>query len=589
MIPKNIKKEHILKAIQEIDRIGTPISRSSKKFTLDYNGRHYSPKYVISLANKFASGKELNPSEFSGGNEANNFLKSLGFNVLMTQSLGKPAHKPSVKHKEEFPHKVVHNERCTRCKEAIRAMLEKIYGKVETNYKFEIGNYPEDFRNTSYYENLKEIYEALQNQRGFKEFIKSETLPNCDFFVPNPGFIVEFDETQHFTLPRKIALEHYPEKLELGFDRKRWMAHCERINAKDNDPLYRDEQRAWYDTLRDFLPAAKGLKPTVRLFAKDYEWCSLDPSNPSDVERFKNIIEGAHRSCEIKVKEDPDPFLARIIIADEWDGNKEHAKKLLEDICKKWPKGKKVKLIITCGGFIQFDWPESIYREDIGDNKDPNKDSVDVLVKEAEKSIKDVLDNGLREKLKEFTDYITLGIDSYKEKISTTQNYISQPHVELVCLIDLRDSKFYWTGKSYPTPNQEKGLVRLADLRSHFLDLKDVGKVMMLGCHDLTMFNNRNWENTGKWRKAIKVELRKLANDKKTRIVLHHPHTTVKTTTWRNAWSGIREMLPSVKQYAGAGRYSEPDPEEWDSIDEVLKSTKCGSSIDFVIQKNKEE
>jgi hypothetical protein len=47
--------------------------------------------------------------------------------------------------------------------------------------------------------------------------VKSRTLRPCDFFVPNPGFIVEFDESQHFTKPRRIALQNYPEKIELGF------------------------------------------------------------------------------------------------------------------------------------------------------------------------------------------------------------------------------------------------------------------------------------------------------------------------------------------------------------------------------------
>ena len=96
-------------------------------------------------------------------------------------------------------------------------------------------------------------------------------------------FIVEFDESQHFTEPRKIALENYPIELELGFDRKKWIKLCEEIKAKDDDPPLRDEQRTWYDTLRDFLPAIKGLKPTIRLFAKDYQWCDLDANNPSDV------------------------------------------------------------------------------------------------------------------------------------------------------------------------------------------------------------------------------------------------------------------------------------------------------------------
>ncbi|RUM33494.1 MAG: hypothetical protein DSY33_04300 [Archaeoglobus sp.] len=92
-------------------------------------------------------------------------------------------------------------------------------------------------------------------------------------------------------MPRKIALERYPSDLELGFNREKWIRLCEKINAKDNYPPYRDEQRAWYDTLRDSLPAILELKPTVRLFAKDFVWCRLNPDNPKDVEKFKRMIE----------------------------------------------------------------------------------------------------------------------------------------------------------------------------------------------------------------------------------------------------------------------------------------------------------
>jgi len=46
-----------------------------------------------------------------------------------------------------------------------------------------MGTHPEDFRNTQCYGKLKEIYETLQNHRGFKNFVKAKTLPNCDFFV----------------------------------------------------------------------------------------------------------------------------------------------------------------------------------------------------------------------------------------------------------------------------------------------------------------------------------------------------------------------------------------------------------------------
>ena len=581
MIPKNIKREHVIKAIEEIKRNGIPKGRNSKKFLLEFNGEYYPPKYVISLANKYANGEILDPAQFSGGKETNDFLRNLGFSIIELSTAKKI--KPFSIKRERKSLNIHQGERCPKCKETIRKLLEKIYGRVEENYKFRAGTLPEDFKNTPYYSELKKIYEKLQNHRGYRDFVKAKNLPNCDFFIPNPGFIVEFDESQHFTLPRKITLEEYPTNLELGFSKEKWIRLCEKIDARDNDPPYRDEQRAWYDTLRDFLPTILGLQPTVRLFVKDFVWCSLNPNNPEDVDRFRKMIELGSKYWRIQVKEDPNPFLARIIIADDWRGEPEEAKKLLENIYQKWPKSKKVKFVITCGGFIQFEWPRSVSKETIGDPKNPNDRAVNILIAEAEKSAKSVLTEDLCNKLREVTDYITLGVDSYKEKISTAQNYINQPHIELVFLVDLKNNKFYCTGKSYPTPNQQNGLVRIADLKTHFLNL-DVGKVMMLGCHDLTIFNPRS-KNAKGWRKDVNERFKKIAKEEKPKIVLQHPHTTVKVRTWLNAWSCLKKMLPSVERYASAGRYYESDrnPSDYDGIDDVLSCTKHGDTIDFIV------
>jgi len=583
MIPKNIGREHVIRAIEKIKKSGIPKGRRSRKFLLEFKGDLYPPKYIISLANKYANGVELDSSTFSGGKETNDFLRALGFRIVKVSTEGK-AVRPFKKRRMLKPPRVRHDERCRRCKETIRRLLERIYGKVEENHKFEVGTRPEDYGGTSYYGKLKEIYKALQNHRGFKDFVKAKTLPHCDFFVPDPGFIVEFDESQHFTQPRRIVLKRYPDGIKLGFSREKWMMLCERINSKDNDPPYRDEQRAWYDTLRDFLPAIIGLKPTVRLFARDFVWCSLDPDDPSDVRRFKNILMKASQTWEVEVREEENPILARVIIAGEWRGDPEEARRLLEDVCDKWPKGRRVKFLISCGGFIQFDWPEYVSGEDIGDNKNPNGEAVNALVAEAERCVNLILTGRLRDRLKEITDCMTLGVDSYKEKISTTKNYISQSHIELVFLVDLRNGELYWTGKSYPTSGQQKGLVRIADLRTHFLDL-DVGKVMMLGCHDLTVFNPRS-KNAKGWRKRVNEEFKELAKRERTIYVLHHPHTTVKARTWLNAWSNLRKTLPSVKAYAGAGRFYEPDrdPSEYDELDDVFKHTKRGSTIDFIVK-----
>jgi hypothetical protein len=81
MIPKNITRQHVLAAIAEIDRSGTPDRKASRKFMVDYNGGRYPPKYLVSLANRHANGTELPSSVFNGGVETNDFLRSLGFTV----------------------------------------------------------------------------------------------------------------------------------------------------------------------------------------------------------------------------------------------------------------------------------------------------------------------------------------------------------------------------------------------------------------------------------------------------------------------------------------------------------------------------
>lgn len=81
-IPKNIHHEHVMKALQKINREGVPERRGSTRFSLLYEGKYYPPKYVISIANIFANGEEYAPSLFSGGDETNGFLKGLGFRIV---------------------------------------------------------------------------------------------------------------------------------------------------------------------------------------------------------------------------------------------------------------------------------------------------------------------------------------------------------------------------------------------------------------------------------------------------------------------------------------------------------------------------
>lgn len=231
--------------------------------------------------------------------------------------------------------------------------------------------------------------------------------------------------------------------------------------------------------------------------------------------------------------------------------------------------------------------PKGSTERRLGIIKNPNEQAMTTLIKEAEKCIQLVLNKELDKKLKKMANYITFGIDSFKTQISTTKNRIGDLHTELVCLVDLKNKKFHWTGKTYPTNGQESGLIRLTDPKKHFFNLNNLGNTLILGCHDLTLFNNRNKTKTGKWRTELKKEFRVLAKKEKPVLVLHHPHTTVTTRTWCHGWAGVRNTLNSVKQYSGAGRYFEDeddrDKANWDDLDSVLKSTRKINTIDFVL------
>lgn len=86
-IPPNITKEHILLAINQIDLNGIPKTRESTKFNVELGGRRYPPKYLISLANRYANDNELDHSDFHGGDQANEFLSKFGFKITLKENV----------------------------------------------------------------------------------------------------------------------------------------------------------------------------------------------------------------------------------------------------------------------------------------------------------------------------------------------------------------------------------------------------------------------------------------------------------------------------------------------------------------------
>ena len=262
------------------------------------NGEHLPPKYTIALAHQVATGECLRPDRFSGGAESNGFLRRLCFDVVECDCGGgvPDGRAASVSGPSERKRPMIastlHSERCPECKMRVGELLERIYGTCVPDHRFGWKNGLAPYAGTSIGSALRDVAMLLEAHRGYgiDKFVRSDVLAGCDYWVPDPGFIVEFDESQHFTSPRKLTLSVYADVHPLGFSAKRWMELCEHHDARDNDPPYRDEQRAWYDTLRDLVPSIKGLQPTVRLYARDRVWCSLDPDSKEDRECFSDLI-----------------------------------------------------------------------------------------------------------------------------------------------------------------------------------------------------------------------------------------------------------------------------------------------------------
>lgn len=66
-IPKNINKAHLLKAIEKIEQEGIPSGGDSQYYDVSFSNKKYPPKLIVSYANIFANGKELDRNSFSGG------------------------------------------------------------------------------------------------------------------------------------------------------------------------------------------------------------------------------------------------------------------------------------------------------------------------------------------------------------------------------------------------------------------------------------------------------------------------------------------------------------------------------------------
>ena len=568
----NITADDVIKAIELFDTSHEPYPEPRNTFLI-YDNKKYPAKHIRGMAYYVANKKETSKPEFSGGEETVKFFTRLGFQVEYHKNTLKPRTTPNA-----APERKIVAESDTTLpnrtnsavsqKNALQRLLQDHYGKVETEKKFDWLRTPDQNNLPSEY---AEIVEELSNYRQHEGFKKSNYLLSCDIVIEKQKLIIEYDENQHFSKARKITLQHYPDSIRLHYSKESWMEACDRINAKDNDPIDRDERRAYYDAVRDIEAYRNGYK-LIRIKHGDFNW-----EEPGAETHLKNLLSSALVSNEASAGRRK---IARLIVTDKYydENNSPDYDKLsilIRNFISQYHGRNEFEYIVTPGGFLTFAFPfnmlhnvSTLYAE---------KYLIKDLQKEAEIAINRFLKSLPKDvyaQLKEIADYFTIGIDG--------KNPANKQHVEFIAVFDFKQGKvIHWTGKFYPTEQQKKDLIKINDLSTHFIKLNNQ-KVLILGCHDLNVYSPRGKATASPdgWKKQVADGFKALSKDFDPEIVLQHPHSTDTPNIWNAAWRELERELPDVKHFASGINYSRKDGVR-STLEAVLQKTKKGDVIDF--------
>lgn len=266
-----------------------------------------------------------------------------------------------------------------------------------------------------------------------------------------------------------------------------------------------------------------------------------------------------------------DVTISRIVLRDPRDNSPEGAEAvLLRGFKDEWPHGIRAEMTITPGGlaFLRY---EDVWAGSRGWETTPA--DFQAAVHRAVPYLQEILTNRVWKAARQRTRWLTIGID----QDWGPEDLWPRPHAELVAIVDVEREKVVgWTGKSFPVTSQQRDLIQ-APLESHFITL---GRrhVVVLGCHDLTMYNARGYANqdpAGTRRKRCD-KFRRMCRQFSPTIVVQHPHRTDSPNIWRTAWAGLRDDLPSVECWASGIYYEKQARGEFA---DVLRSTRSADGV----------
>ena len=281
----DITKEDVIKAIDKF-LLENPDYPEPRSTFLVYEGRKLPAKHIRGMAYAVHYGKEISKADFTGGMETVKFFERLGFvmeyhGTSIEQPKGKTAvSEPKIrkstdekKPEQAVPIKeepvrqvqktgaapiekiVIPSKNAIEQKNALQLILNKMFdGDIVCEKTYPWLKTPEKIEG-----DYVPLYNALSGYRGDTGFAKKNVVLRCDFVCEGQKLIIEYDERQHFSEARKIALQSYPD-IPLCFDRDKWIKACGDIQSRDNSPKNRDESRAFFDSTRDIECAKHGYR-----------------------------------------------------------------------------------------------------------------------------------------------------------------------------------------------------------------------------------------------------------------------------------------------------------------------------------------
>lgn len=223
MIPENIKRNHLLKAIEDVNANGITKGRHSSTYDLIYEGERYPPKLIISLANKYANGNDLDSNLFYGGNNTPAFklLEKEGFEIIP---------------KNEMFFIEVSNDTLDDKGQILKAKLiicKNGYKLLKGSYLFKEPK--PSFLNHSYFK-MRVDYESkgFFENTTYSEFLKLKN--DIHFDTPSPAAVTVLNRAANgkteWKLKNGTTLEEYENKLGFSGTLKKFLKQANTNNLK---------------------------------------------------------------------------------------------------------------------------------------------------------------------------------------------------------------------------------------------------------------------------------------------------------------------------------------------------------------------